>query len=320
MAKYIFNRFIKWIPSAILVLFLVYALAFFGAGDPIKLMFLNAPGDVVWSEERIELIRVEAGLDRPFLVQFGDYMWHLMHGNLGNSLISNRPVNDIIRAAAPVSIQLGIAATIIMGVIGLPLGVLAALNQNSFLDNLIVSFALFIWAIPVYVAGPLLMVLLVLGLKVMEVPYGWDGIFSTKSIIPIIVMALNPMALVIRQSRFAVIEVLSEDYIRTARAKGLPKHVIIFRYIMKPMLTPVVTTLGLIMITLINGAILVETVFGIPGLGNLTVRSILEIDYPIILAITLIGAFLVMASNLFVDLTYPILDPRAARAKLDDGL
>ena len=164
------------------------------------------------------------------------------------------------------------------------------------------------------------MVLLVLGLKVMEVPYGWDGIFSTKSIIPIIVMALNPMALVIRQSRFAVIEVLSEDYIRTARAKGLPKYVIIFRYIMKPMLAPVVTTLGLIMITLINGAILVETVFGIPGLGNLTVRSILEIDYPIILAITLIGAFLVMASNLFVDLTYPILDPRAARAKLDDGL
>jgi len=320
MAKYIINRFIKWIPSAILVLFLVYALAFFGAGDPIKLMFINAPGDVVWSEEQIEIIRVEAGLDRPFLVQFGDYMWHLVQGNLGNSLISNRPVNDIIRAAAPVSIQLGIAATIIMGVIGLPLGVLAALNQNSFLDNLIVSFALFIWAIPVYVAGPLLMVLLVLGLKVMEVPYGWDGIFSTKSIIPIIVMALNPMALVIRQSRFAVIEVLSEDYIRTARAKGLPNYVIIFRYIMKPMLTPVVTTLGLIMITLINGAILVETVFGLPGLGNLTVRSILKIDYPIILAITLIGAFLVMASNLFVDLTYPILDPRAARAKLDDRL
>ena len=320
MAKYIINRFIKWIPSAILVLFLVYALAFFGAGDPIKLIFLNAPGDVVWSEEQIEAIRVEAGLDRPFLVQFGDYLWHLMHGNFGNSLITNRPVNDIIRAAAPVSIQLGIAATIIMGVIGLPLGVLAALNKNSFLDNLIVSFALFIWAIPVYVAGPLLMVLLVLGLKVMEVPYGWDGIFSTKSIIPIIVMALNPMALVIRQSRFAVIEVLSEDYIRTARAKGLPKHVIIFRYIMKPMLTPVVTTLGLIMITLINGAILVETVFGLPGLGNLTVRSILEVDYPIILAITLIGAFLVMASNLFVDLTYPILDPRAARAKLDDSL
>jgi len=320
MAKYIINRFIKWIPSAILVLFLVYALAFFGAGDPIKLMFINAPGDVVWSEEQIEIIRVEAGLDRPFLVQFGDYLWHLVQGNLGNSLISNRPVNDIIRAAAPISIQLGIAATIVMGVIGLPLGILAGLNQNSFLDNLILSFALFIWAIPVYVAGPLLMVLLVLGLDIMEVPYGWDGIFCTKTITPIIVMALNPMALVIRQSRFAVIEVISEDYIRTAKAKGLPKHVILFRYIMKPMLNPVVTILGLIMITLINGAILVETVFGIPGLGNLTVRSILEIDYPLILAITLIGTFLVMASNLFVDIVYPILDPRAARAKLDDGL
>lgn len=318
MARYIANRFIKWIPSAVLVLFLVYALAFFGAGDPIKLMFLRAPGDVVWSQEQIEAVRVEAGLDRPFLVQFGDYLWHLAQGNLGNSLISNRPVKDIISAAAPVSIQLGLAATVVMAVVGLPLGVVAALNQNTWFDNLVVAISLFIWAIPVYVAGPLLMVLLVLGLGVMEVPYGWDGLFNSKAIIPVIVMALNPLALVIRQSRAAVIEVLSEDYIRTAQAKGLPRHVVIIRYILRPVLTPVVTTLGLIMITLINGAILVETVFGLPGLGNLTVSSIMDVDYPIILAITLIGTFLVMASNLFVDLTYPLLDPRAARAKAKD--
>jgi peptide/nickel transport system permease protein len=306
MARYIANRFIKWIPSAVLVLFLVYALAFFGAGDPIKLMFLRAPGDVVWSQEQIEAVRVEAGLDRPFMVQ------------LGNSLISNRPVKDIISAAAPVSIQLGLAATVVMAVVGLPLGVVAALNQNTWFDNVVVAISLFIWAIPVYVAGPLLMVLLVLGLNVMEVPYGWDGLFNSKAIIPVIVMALNPLALVIRQSRAAVIEVLSEDYIRTAQAKGLPRHVVIIRYILRPVLTPVVTTLGLIMITLINGAILVETVFGLPGLGNLTVSSIMDVDYPIILAITLIGTFLVMASNLFVDLTYPLLDPRAARAKAKD--
>lgn len=318
MARYIANRFIKWIPSAVLVLFLVYALAFFGAGDPIKLMFLRAPGDVVWSQEQIEAVRVEAGLDRPFMVQFGDYLWHLVQGNLGNSLISNRPVKDIISAAAPVSIQLGLAATVVMAVVGLPLGVVAALNQNTWFDNVIVAISLFIWAIPVYVAGPLLMVLLVLGLNVMEVPYGWDGLFNSKAIIPVIVMALNPLALVIRQSRAAVIEVLSEDYIRTAQAKGLPRHVVIIRYILRPVLTPVVTTLGLIMITLINGAILVETVFGLPGLGNLTVSSIMDVDYPIILAITLIGTFLVMASNLFVDLTYPLLDPRAARAKAKD--
>lgn len=319
MGRYILKRFVKWIPSAMLVLLLVYALAFYGAGDPIKLIFLRAPGDVVWSPEQIEALRESVGLDRPFLVQFGDYLRHLVRGNLGNSIITNRPVNDIIAAAAPVSIQIGIAATVLMAIIGIPLGILAALNQNSWLDNIIVAFSLFIWAVPVYVAGPLLMVLLVLGLEVMQVPYGWDGIFSTKAIIPVLVLALNPLALVIRQSRTAVIEVLAEDFIRTAYAKGIPRRVVVFRHILRPVLTPVITTLGLIMITMINGAILVETVFGLPGLGRLTVSSIIEVDYPVILAITLIGTFLVMASNLLVDLAYPILDPRAARVHSEES-
>jgi ABC-type dipeptide/oligopeptide/nickel transport system permease component len=319
MGRYLISRIIKWIPSAVIVLLLVYALAFYGAGDPIKLIFLRAPGDVVWNPEQIEALREAAGLDRPFLVQWADYLRHLLQGNLGNSIISNRPVNQIIAAAAPVSLQIGIAATVIMTIVGIPIGVLAALNQNMWLDNAIVAFALFIWAVPVYVAGPLLMVILVLGLEIIQVPYGWDGLFSTKAIIPVIVLALNPLALVIRQTRTAVIEVLSEDYIRTAYAKGIPRHVVVFRHILRPVLTPVITTLGLIMITMINGAILVETVFGIPGLGWLTVNSIIEVDYPVILAITLIGTFLVMASNLLVDVVYPILDPRAARAQAEDS-
>lgn len=318
MGRYLIGRFIKWVPSAVIVLFLVYALAFYGAGDPIKLIFLRAPGDVVWSPEQIEALREEAGLDRPFLIQFGDYFWHLLQGNLGNSIISNRPVIDIISAAAPISIQIGLAATAIMAIIGIPLGVLAGLYQNSWLDNVTVGFALFVWAIPVYVAGPLLLVLLVLVLKIMQVPYGWDGLFSTKAIIPVVVLALAPLALVIRQTRIAVIDVISEDYIRTAYAKGIPRYVVVYRHILRPVLTPVITTLGLIMITMINGAILVETVFGIPGLGYLTVNSIIEVDYPVILAITLIGTFLVMASNLLVDLVYPILDPRAAKAEVEE--
>jgi peptide/nickel transport system permease protein len=319
MGRYLISRFLKWIPSAVIVLLLVYALAFYGAGDPIKLIFLRAPGDVVWNPEQIEILRESVGLDRPFLIQFGDYLWHILHGNLGNSIITNRPVNDIIAAAAPVSLQIGLAATVLMAIGGIPLGVLAALNQNTWLDNIIVAFSLFIWAVPVYVAGPLLMVFLVLGLDVMQVPYGWDGLFNSKAIIPVLVLALNPLALVIRQTRSAVIEVLSEDYIRTAYAKGIPRRVVVFRHILRPVLTPVITTLGLIMITMINGAILVETVFGMPGLGRLTVSSIIDVDYPVILAITLIGTFLVMASNLLVDLVNPILDPRAVRAQSEEG-
>jgi peptide/nickel transport system permease protein len=320
MLRYMVGRLIKWIPSAILVLLLVYALAFYGAGDPIKLIFLRAPGDVVWSQEQIEALRESMGLDRPFLVQFCNYLWHLAQGNLGNSLITNRPVNQIIAASAPISIQLGLAATIIMAIVGIPLGVLAALNKNSWVDNTIVAFSLLLWSVPVYVAGPLLMVLLVLGLNIMDVPYGWKGLFTTNAIVPVVVLALNPLALVIRQCRSAVLEVLSEDYIRTAHAKGIPLYVVVFRHILRPVLTPIVTTLGLIMITIINGAILVETVFGLPGLGQLTVRSIMDVDYPVILAITLIGTFLVMASNLLVDILYPLLDPRAAQPQIKGDL
>ena len=315
MIRYILGRVIRWIPSAVLTLLIVYALAFYGAGDPIKLIFLRSPGDVAWDEGRIEAIRHAAGLDRPFLVQAGDYLWHLLHGDMGNSLITNRPVFDTVSAAAPVSLQIGIAATVFLAVVGIPLGVLAALRQNSWLDNTIVAFALFIWAIPAYVAGPLLMVLLVLVLKIMDVPYGWQGLFSTQAIVPVLVLALNPLAIVIRQARSAVLEVLAEDYIRTARSKGIPEYVVVFRHILRPVLTPVVTQLGLIMITMINGAMLVEAVFGLPGLGRLTIRSTIEVDYPVILATTLIGAFMVMVSNLLVDIVYPLLDPRATQAK-----
>lgn len=311
MVRYFLLRILRWIPAALLTLLLVYALAFYGAGDPIKLIFIRAPGDVVYNPERVEAIREASGLNRPFIVQFGNYIWNLLHGNLGNSLACRRPVYDMVSAAAPVSLQIGLAATFFLAFVGIPLGVIAALNHNSLLDNLIVSFALFVWAIPAYVAGPLLIVSLVLGLKIMDVPYGWEGIFSTKAIVPILVLALNPLALVIRQARSAVLEVIDEDYIRTARAKGTPEHIVILRHLMRPVLTPVITTLGLIMIKMINGAILVETVFGLPGLGRLTIKSIVAVDYPVILAVVLIGAFLVMMSNLLVDILYPVLDPRA---------
>jgi ABC-type dipeptide/oligopeptide/nickel transport system permease component len=159
------------------------------------------------------------------------------------------------------------------------------------------------------------MVFLVLGLKIMDVPYGWHGLFNVKTLLPLLVLSFRPMAVVIRQARAAVLEVLSEDYIRTARAKGIPEHVVVFRHILRPVLTPVVTQLGLIMITIINGAVLLEVTFGIPGLGRLTVTSVTQSDYPVILAIALIGSFLTMAANLFVDVIYPVLDPRAAQAQ-----
>lgn len=315
MIAYILRRLLLWIPSVILVMLGVYALAFYGAGDPIKLIFLRAPGDVAYDPVKIEAIREQAGLNQPFLVQFGNYLWNLLHGNFGNSLFSGRSVWAMISAAAPVSLMLGLMAMIVTALVAVPLGMIAGMNQNSRLDYTILGTAVTLWAIPAYVAGPLLMVMLLAVLPSGSVPYGWGGLFSVKIILPLIVLSFQPIALIIRQTRAAVIDVMTEDYVRTARAKGVPEHVVAVRHILRPVLTPVVTQLGLIMITIVNGAIFVELVFGLPGLGRLTVQALINSDYPVILAVTLIGSFLVMASNLLVDLLYPLLDPRATDPK-----
>jgi peptide/nickel transport system permease protein len=315
MFAYILRRLLLWVPSVILVMLGVYALAFYGAGDPIKLIFLRAPGDVAYDPVKIEAIREQAGLNQPFLVQFGNYLLNLVQGNFGNSLFSGRSVWAMVSAAAPVSLLLGLMAMIMTALVAIPLGMVAGMNQNSRLDYTILGTAVTLWAIPAYVAGPLLMVLMLAFLPKGSVPYGWGGLFSVKIILPLIVLSFQPIALITRQTRAAVIEVMTEDFVRTARAKGVPEHVVALRHILRPVLTPVVTQLGLIMITIVNGAIFVELVFGLPGLGRLTVQALINSDYPVILAVTLIGSFLVMASNLLVDLLYPLLDPRATDPK-----
>lgn len=311
MLRYIATRLLLWIPSVLLVMLAVYAMAYYGAGDPIKLIFLRAPGDVAYNPEKIEAIRDAAGLNRPFLVQFGSYILNLIQGNFGNSLTSGRSVWAMVSAAAPVSFKLGLCAVVLTAIVAVPLGMIAAMNQNTKIDYAILGSALFLWAIPAYVAGPLLMVLLIFILPGGSVPYGWGGIFDVRILLPLLVLSFQPIALIVRQTRAAVIEVLSEDFVRTARAKGVPEMVVALRHILRPVLTPVVTQLGLIMITIVNGAIFVELVFGLPGLGRLTVSALTNSDYPVILAITLIGSFLVMLSNLLVDVLYPLLDPRA---------
>ncbi|WIY52573.1 ABC transporter permease [Devosia sp. YIM 151766] len=315
MLFYAIKRLLLWIPSVLLVLLAVYALAFYGAGDPIKLIFLREPGGVAFDPNRLAAIREAAGLDRPFLLQFADYVWNVLQGNFGNSLTSGRSVGRTIAAAAPVSITLGALAIVLTAVVAIPLGVIAGLRQNTALDYTILGSALFLYAIPSYVAGPILMVLLILILPSGSVPYGWGGLFDVRVILPLLVLSFHPIALIVRQTRSAVIEVLSEDFVRTARAKGLRPGRIVRRHILRPILTPVLTQLGLIMITLVNGAVFVELVFGLPGLGRLAIQSLMNSDYPVILAVTLIASALVMVSNLIVDLAYPLLDPRAAEKR-----
>lgn len=309
MAAYIAVRALRWILALFIVLFATYAMMFYGGGDPIRQMFIDQDLDYV-SPEAMAAIRARHGVDQPFLQQFTNYVERLAHGDMGISIRENRPVKDMILARLPVSFQLGLGATVVATVFGIPLGVIAALNHNRWIDSSIVGVLSLLRAVPIFVTGPVLMLVLVIGLNIMNVPFGWKGLFHPQSILPVVVTALGPMPIFMRQTRAAVLAILSEDYIRTARAKGLPRRQVVMQHILRPALSPVVTTIGLVMVTIINGAIFVELVFNIPGLGNLTLQGLRQVDYPIIIGTVLVGAVLVMVMNLLVDLIYPLLDPR----------
>lgn len=314
MIAYLGTRILRWGTGLLLILFIAYAMMFYGAGDPIKRMFLDQEqGSLVLEENVLEALREKYGLDKSFPQQFANYIGNLAVGDFGYSIREKRDVWTMIAVRLPISIQIGLAATVAMMVIGIPLGVISALKHNRFIDQSIVGSIVFLNAIPIFVTAPLLLWFLVVTLGVMKVPFGWKGLFHTQVILPVLILALGALPTVVRQTRSAILEVMGEDYIRTARAKGLPNKMIIFRHMLRPVLIPVITSISLIMIGLINGAIFIELIFNIPGFGQLTVNALETVDYPVIMSTVFIGALIVMISNLAVDFIYPWLDPRITR-------
>lgn len=314
MLSYLLSRLIRWTTGLLLVLFVSYAMLYYGAGDPIKRMFDDMEqGGAEVDDVTLEALREKYGLNDSLSVQFMGYLRNLLQGELGMSIRERRSVTDMVLARIPISFQIGLVATLLSILMGIPLGVLAALYHNRWVDQFIVSSGVFVNAIPIFVTGPILMLFLVVGLGVMNVPFGWKGIFHPQVILPVVVLALGPLPILIRQTRAAMLEVMGEDFVRTARAKGMPERLVISRHMLRPVLTPVITSAGLILISIVNGAIFVEIIFGIPGLGQLTKKGIDTIDYPVIMGTAFVGAVIAMAGNLLVDLIYPILDPRVTR-------
>jgi ABC-type dipeptide/oligopeptide/nickel transport system permease component len=307
MLSYLGRRMLVIIPTMVVVLFVVFVLCFYGPGDPIKLRFYMEYN--TWDLTRINIERHNFGLDRPLLVQFGDYLVKFARGDFGVDFARN-PIGPRLQVAIPVSIQLGLAAAVLVFLIGVPLGIVAALRSNTTTDYLIVGGTLVLRTIPVFVLAPLLMILFVLELKVLKVGWGWRGPFQVQSILPIILMALGPLAVVIRQTRAGILEVLSQDYVRTARAKGLTNRLIVLRHIMPNAMLPVITSFGLIVEGLVIGSVFLERVFAIPGFGNITTTAIQSRDFPTILACTMFSSLAIILSNLLVDVLYPFLDPR----------
>jgi peptide/nickel transport system permease protein len=217
MLKYVVLRIGVMVPLLFVVLFITFGLGKLAPGDPIEMMYLQAPPDQGGlTQAQIDELRHRYGLDRPFLVQFTTYVSRVLRGDLGTSITQNRPVLPMILRAFPVSAQMGLLALVGLIILGVPLGILAAIKQNTATDYLIVGGSLFLRTMPVYVLAPILLLLLVLKLKIGAVPHGWTGIFSSNVVLPVFLLMMYPLAVVIRQMRASLLEVLSNDYIRTA--------------------------------------------------------------------------------------------------------
>jgi len=266
---------------------------------------------VNWAnEQQYQRMKHDLGLDRPFLVQYVDYMTDAARADFGYSWVRNRPVADLMAQGLPITFQLAIAAIVILMVIGVPLGTIAALKQNSWIDRVLVSGSILVHAVPPYVLAPALLVLLALKLGILPVGVGWSGIFRLKMVIPVLVLTLGPLVFVVRQIRNGVLEILEEDYVRTADAKGLPRRIVVSRHILPNAMAPTLSTVGVTFAVLLVSSLFVEDIFGLPGFGGLIVSALMTRDYPVLMGTTLVSVVLVGLVNLITDILYGVLDPR----------
>ena len=310
MHAYIIRRILATIPVMAVVGIFVFLLLHLTPGDPAAII----AGDYA-SPEDIKRIRAKLGLDRPIYIQFGTWVWQLMQGDLGISIFSDLPVSHLIAQRIEPTLALSIFTIIMAVLFAVPLGVLAAWRAGTLIDRLSMVIAVFGFSVPVFVIGYLLMYVFAIELKWFPVQ-GYvsyrDGVipFLRSITLPSVALALLYSALIARITRASVLEVLTEDYIRTARAKGLASSVVLMRHALKNAAVPIVTIIGIGIALLIGGVVVTESVFNIPGLGRLTVDSILRRDYPIIQGIILLFAGVYVFINLLVDIAYTFLDPR----------
>jgi ABC-type dipeptide/oligopeptide/nickel transport system permease component len=258
----------------------------------------------------VDRIREQRGLNDNVLVQYGRYVKNVVQGDFGESFkYRGRTVSELLKKKMWVSAQLNMAALFISVSIGVPLGLFSAIRQGTFWDTGTVAFTLLGQSIPVFLTAPV--VLLVFALKLDIFPtHGWGGLFDTRVILPAIVMGVPGIAIVTRMTRASTLEVIGQDYIRTARSKGLSEFTVQRRHVLRNSMIPVVTMLGFSLAGIAFTSFIVERFFGIPGVGNLFIESIFARDFPIINAVIVIGTSMFVIANLLVDLIYPWLDPR----------
>lgn len=300
------KRLLAVIPVVFGVLLLTFLLLHLVPGDPVEVMLGESASNVDRSA-----LRAELGLDQPLVVQFGQYLMRLRQGDFGYSIHSHEPVAHILAQRLPATARLALLALIIALAIGLPLGILAALRANRWPDRLATLGSLTLSAMPHFWLGPVLMLIFALWLGWFPVS-GMEG--SGAIVLPALTLGFGLSAILTRMTRASLLEVLHEDFVRTARAKGLPERSVILNHALRAALLPVVTIVGLQLGGLLAGTVITETVFSWDGVGRLLVESIEQRDYPVTQACVLVIALTYVLVNLLTDLLYLRLDPRVQHA------
>ena len=311
MLGYIIRRILAIIPVMLIVAIFVFLLLRLTPGDPAAII----AGDMA-TPEQLERIREAMGLNQPIHTQFITWMGRLLQGDLGTSLISGTPVTTMIGQRIFPTLNLALLTIAIAVAIAVPMGVLAAWRHRSWVDYAVMSFSVLGFSVPVFVIGYIFIL-------VFSISLGWLPVqgysapseqgfaaFMTRAILPALTLATIYIALIARMTRASMLEVLGEDYIRTARAKGIKESRVLFRHALRNAAVPILTVIGTGFALLISGVVVTESVFNIPGIGRLTVDAILARDYPVIQAMILITSATYVVVNLIIDISYTVFDPR----------
>jgi ABC-type dipeptide/oligopeptide/nickel transport system permease component len=300
--KYIIKKLIMMIPVVIGMTIIVFSILYFAPGDPVHLIV----GPNV-TPEVYESIRQKYGLDQPFAVQYLRFMKSVVEGDLGFSILQQRPVVDMIKERLPVTLQIGFIGLIITFIIAVPAGVIAAVNRNTVIDYFCMTGALLGIALPTFWFGMLLMY--VFAYKLRWFPISGYGTIK-HLILPCFAIGLTNAAITARMVRSSMLEVLKQDYVRTARSKGLRERVVIYQHALKNAMIPIITLMGLRLGWIIGGSVMLEIIFSIPGIGRLMVDSILARDYPVVQGSMIVLTSSIILANILADILYAVVDPR----------
>jgi peptide/nickel transport system permease protein len=310
MFAFIVRRIIATIPVMGFVALFVFSLLYVAPGDPAAII----AGDQATPAD-VERIRAGLGLDRPYLVRFAEWLFRVLQGDLGTSIFTSLPVTDLIKQRIEPTVSLMLVTLVFAISVAVPMGVLAAWKADTWIDRAAMAFAVLGFSVPVFVVGYLLAYIFALKLDWLPVQ-GYTpiargiGPWLSNLVLPAFALGMVYIALIARITRASMLEVLQQDYVRTARSKGVGQMSILFMHALKNAAIPIVTVIGIGIALLIGGAVVTESVFAIPGLGRLTVDAILRRDYPVIQGVVLMFSFVYVIVNLIVDIIYMMLDPR----------